>query len=98
MTSRTRLLAARLAVRTAARGTAAGNLPAATRSLMGAYDAERAERREAIRMALALARKSRLARLLNGRGDLWNGSDRSHQFALLNEAARVRRSVTLSWA
>jgi hypothetical protein len=108
MTSRTRVLAARLAVRAAARGVAAGNLPACVvqataTALLSAIEAERRETApersaEALGTARTMVKKSKLARLLNGRGDLWNGADRAHQFALLNEAARVRRSTTLFYA
>jgi len=100
MTSQARLTAARLAVRIAAAGANAGNLQAATARCMGAYDAAilaaRLDRRATIVEARIFVRKSAIARLLCGKGDLWNGSDRAHQFALLNEAARVRRAVATS--
>lgn len=54
--------------------------------------------RTVLRLSREMVAKSRLARILNGRGDLWNGADRAHQFSLLNEAARARRAVTLTWA
>jgi hypothetical protein len=80
MTSRTRLTAARIAVRVALARHQAELDAAAPAKLTGA-----------IATARVLTRKSRLARILNGSGDLWNGSDRAHQFALLNAAADTRR-------
>lgn len=108
-TSIARVTAARIALRLTARGIVAGDLPACTVALMGAIDANaRAERlartaapfnsAPAITEARTLVRKSRTARLLCGRGDLWNGDDRAHQFRLMNEAARVRRALTLFWS
>lgn len=109
MTSAARLTAARIAVRLAAQGIAAGSLggsppPASKRdalvhavaTCMAAQDANRltnAKARTSIAFASArtLVQKSRLARMLNGAGDLWNGDDRAHQFELLNIAADLRR-------
>ncbi len=50
----------------------------------------------AVETARTLVRKSKLARMLCGRGDLWNGADRAHQFALMNAAADVRRLTARS--
>ena len=104
MTSRTRItaarIAARLALREAARQFAEGTISAeamqrAAQLRLTLITVEEAERR-VIQTARDLVRKSKLARQLNGRGDLWNGDDRAFQFSLLNEAARARRAITLS--
>jgi hypothetical protein len=102
MTSRTAVLAGLIGAR-APQQTAAQRLAAfATAVRCIQTDAER-ERlatlarvldRVALRDALALARKSRLARLLGGTGDLWDGNARARQFELLTDCARTRRAVT----
>lgn len=91
MTSQARLTAARIAVRNAARGIDAGSLLAARETDLRANAAPKIA--NAVRESRALVQKSRLARLLNGSGDLWNGDDRAHQFLLLTEAARLRRAA-----
>lgn len=84
MTSRTRLTAARLALRT--------DIRTAAERRLATLEAAVLERR-AIAEARTMVRKSKTARLLNGAGDLWNGDDRAHQFLLLTEAARLRRAA-----
>jgi len=98
MTSQTRLIAARIAVRAAARGFVAGNVNASELRTATARALRAAETivldRQALRDARRMVDKSRIDRILNGRGDLWNGSDRAFQFDMLNMAARLRRAVT----
>lgn len=65
-------------------------------ALLGVRDSLTREQRlvaEAFDDARRNVRKSKLERLLNGAGDLWNGDDRARQFAMLNEAAATRRLI-----
>jgi hypothetical protein len=102
MTSRTAVLAGLIGSRHQ-QETAAQRLAAFHTAVRCIQDAAERERlatlarvldRAALRDARDKARKSRLARLLGGTGDLWDGNARARQFELLAECARTRQAVT----